>query len=112
MIKSLIEAININQTIIEFRASNQRPGILGNRIEMEISKLVQQNNTLLRLGLNLDVPDARLKIAEQLKKNKDASTFSNQIFKIHFLSNFFFLYSFSFILVRIQRIEKQKSIEK
>lgn len=86
MIKSLIEAINLNQTIIEFRASNQRPSILGNRIEMEISKLVQQNNTLLRLGLNLDVPDARLKIAEQLKKNKDA--------------------------IRIQRIEKQKSIEK
>ena len=73
MIKNLIEAININQTIIEFRASNQRPTILGNRIEMEISKLIEQNDTLLRLGLNLDVPDARMRVAQQLKKNKDSS---------------------------------------
>lgn len=75
MIKNLLEAINLNQTIIEFRASNQRPTILGNRIEMEISKLIEQNDTLLRLGLNLDVPDARMRVAQQLKKNKDSSKF-------------------------------------
>lgn len=86
MIKKIIEAININQTIIEFRASNQRPSILGNRIEMEISKLIEQNNTLLRLGLTLDVPDARMRVAQQLKKNKD--------------------------VIRLQRIGKQNSIEK
>lgn len=74
-IKNLVEAININQTIIEFRASNQRPIILGNRVEMEIAKLIEQNDKLLRLGLNLDVPDARMRVAQQLKKNKDASKY-------------------------------------
>ena len=73
MIKNLIEAINKNQSVIEFRASNQRPSILGNRIEMEISKLIEQNDTLFRLGLTLDVPDARMRVAQQLKKNKDTS---------------------------------------
>ena len=73
MLRNLIDAMNTNQTIIEFRASNQRPTILGNRIEMEIAKLVEQNTNLLRLGLTLDVADARMRVAQRLKKNKDAS---------------------------------------
>lgn len=71
MVRDVIAAINVNQTIREFRASNQRPAILGNRIEMEIAKLIEQNNTLLQLGLHLDAPDARMRIAQQLQKNKD-----------------------------------------
>jgi tropomodulin len=73
MIRDIMAAINENQNILEFRACNQRPQILGNRIEMEIAKLVEKNNTLLRLGLNFDVPDARLRVVNKLQQNSDNS---------------------------------------
>jgi len=71
MIRSLIEAFLDNQKVLEFRACNQRPQILGNRIEMDITKLVEKNRTLLRLGLNFDVPDARMRVAKHLQDNND-----------------------------------------
>lgn len=71
MIRSLIEALLDKQVVLEFRACNQRPQILGNRIEMDITKLVEKNNTLLRLGLNFDVPDARMRVAKHLQDNND-----------------------------------------
>lgn len=71
MLRDMIEAILINQTVLEFRAANQSPLVLGNKIEMEITKLVEQNNTLLRLGLCFDVADARIRIADHLQKNND-----------------------------------------
>jgi hypothetical protein len=75
MLRNLVEALNTNQTMVEFRASNQRPSTLGNQIEMEIAKLIEQNVTLMRLGLILEVPDARMRVAQRLKKNKDTSTY-------------------------------------
>lgn len=75
MIRDILKAINENQTVLEFRACNQRPQVMGNRIEMEIAKLVEENNTLLRLGLNFDVPDARLRVANKLQANNDHSKY-------------------------------------
>lgn len=72
MIRSLIEALLDKQKVLEFRACNQRPQILGNRIEMDITKLVEKNSTLLRLGLNFDVPDARMRVAKHLQDNNDS----------------------------------------
>jgi len=71
MLREIMAAINENQNILEFRACNQRPQTMGNRVEMEIAKLVEQNNTLLRLGLNFDVPDARLRVVNKLQANND-----------------------------------------
>lgn len=71
MIRTLIEALLDQQKVLEFRACNQRPQILGNRIEMDITRLVEKNNTLLRLGLNFDVPDARMRVAKHLQDNND-----------------------------------------
>lgn len=39
---------------------------------MDITKLVEKNNTLLRLGLNFDVPDARMRVAKHLQDNNDS----------------------------------------
>lgn len=72
MIRSLVEAILDQQAVLEFRACNQRPSILGNRIEMDVTKLVEKNSTLLRLGLNFDVPDARMRVAKHLQDNNDS----------------------------------------
>ncbi|XP_075231843.1 tropomodulin isoform X3 [Lycorma delicatula] len=67
LVKSLL-----NQKVIEeFRASNQRSQVLGNKIEMEITKLIEQNPTILRLGLHLEYNDARHRIATHLQRNID-----------------------------------------
>ncbi|XP_025835112.1 tropomodulin-1 isoform X1 [Agrilus planipennis] len=67
LIKSLLK----QKVVEEFRASNQRSQVLGNKIEMEITSLVEQNPTLLRLGLHLEYNDARHRIATHLQRNID-----------------------------------------
>lgn len=51
----------------------QRSQVLGNKIEMEITSLVEKNPTLLRLGLHLEYNDARHRIATHLQRNIDTS---------------------------------------
>jgi tropomodulin len=71
VIVKLVKALLQNQTIEEFRASNQRSSVLGNKIEMEITDLVEKNSTLLRLGLHLEYNDARHRVAAHLQRNID-----------------------------------------
>lgn len=71
MLRSLIQALLVKQKVLEFRACNQRPITMGNRIEMEIAKAIEQNNSLLRLGLCFDVPCARQKVTDHLQQNND-----------------------------------------
>nr|CAD7462777.1 unnamed protein product [Timema tahoe] len=54
----------------------QRSTVLGNKIEMEITSLVEQNPTLLRLGLHLEYNDARHRIAMHLQRNIDRNNCS------------------------------------
>ncbi|XP_043267042.1 tropomodulin isoform X1 [Venturia canescens] len=67
----LIRALLKTKSIEEFRCSNQRSQVLGNKIEMEITQLVEQNPTLLRLGLHLEFNDARHRVAAHLQRNID-----------------------------------------
>ncbi|CAH0550254.1 unnamed protein product [Brassicogethes aeneus] len=67
LIKSLLK----NKSVEEFRAANQRSQVLGNKIEMEITQLVEKNGNLVRLGLHLEYNDARQRIAAHLQKNID-----------------------------------------
>ncbi|KAH9643295.1 hypothetical protein HF086_012965, partial [Spodoptera exigua] len=67
----LVRALLDTHVVEEFRASNQRSQVLGNKIEMEITSLVEQNPTLLRLGLHLEYSDARHRIASHLQRNID-----------------------------------------
>lgn len=48
---------------------------MGNKIEMEITQLVEQNPTLLRLGLHLEFNDARHRVAAHLQRNIDRSKY-------------------------------------
>ncbi|XP_019760780.1 tropomodulin isoform X6 [Dendroctonus ponderosae] len=67
LIKSLLKQTSVE----EFRATNQRTQILGNKIEMEITQLIEKNPTILRLGLHLEYNDARHRIATHLQRNID-----------------------------------------
>ncbi|XP_053975302.1 tropomodulin isoform X4 [Hylaeus volcanicus] len=71
VIVRLIRALLKTKSIEEFRCSNQRSQVLGNKIEMEITQLVEQNPTLLRLGLHLEFNDARHRVAAHLQRNID-----------------------------------------
>ncbi|BFF93060.1 tropomodulin [Drosophila madeirensis] len=73
VIVKLVQALLKCHTIEEFRASNQRSAVLGNKIEMEITDLVEKNPSLLRLGLHLEFNDARHRVAAHLQRNIDRS---------------------------------------
>lgn len=67
----LVKALLKNSSVETFRAANQRSQVLGNKIEMEITKYVEQNQNLLQLGLHFDFNDARARVSSQLQKNRD-----------------------------------------
>ncbi|XP_058127576.1 tropomodulin isoform X2 [Anopheles coustani] len=71
VIVTLVKSLLTQMTIEEFRASNQRSQVFGNKIEMEITELVEKNTTLLRLGLHLEFNDARHRVAAHLQRNID-----------------------------------------
>lgn len=52
--------------------------MLGNKIEMEITELVEKNMTLLRLGLHLEFNDARHRVAAHLQRNIDRSEYHTE----------------------------------
>ncbi|XP_061167763.1 tropomodulin-1-like isoform X2 [Saccostrea echinata] len=70
-IVELMKAINKNQTLQELRVANQKPEVLGNKVEMALVKLVGENSNLLRFGIALEFPDARVRIHEKLQENND-----------------------------------------
>lgn len=58
--------------------------MLGNKIEMEITQLVEQNPTLLRLGLHLEFNDARHRVAAHLQRNIDRSKYKQYMYEHYF----------------------------
>lgn len=66
---------NDNEIYRDIRVIFQRSQVLGNKIEMEITQLVEQNPTLLRLGLHLEFNDARHRVAAHLQRNIDRSKY-------------------------------------
>ncbi|XP_021967405.1 tropomodulin isoform X4 [Folsomia candida] len=68
---AIIKSLLSTKYVEEFRASNQRQQTLGNKIEMEITNLLEQNPTILRVGLHLEYNDARNRIACHLQRNLD-----------------------------------------
>ncbi|XP_043188708.1 tropomodulin-like isoform X2 [Amphibalanus amphitrite] len=71
MIARLVKALLKNKTVEAFRAANQRSQVLGNKIEMEITKYVEDNPTILQMGLHFEFNDARARVSAQLQKNRD-----------------------------------------
>nr|CAG4638570.1 EOG090X093U [Cyclestheria hislopi] len=70
-ITRLIKGLVPQKSVEEFRASNQSTHVLGNKAEMEITQLIEQNPTIMRLGLFLEFNDARSRVATQLQRNLD-----------------------------------------
>jgi tropomodulin len=67
----IFEAANVQQTLKVIKASNQQAQFLGNRVEVAVTKAVEKNKTLLRVGLHFEFGDCRNRVAVQLQKNLD-----------------------------------------
>ncbi|XP_053604032.1 tropomodulin-1 isoform X3 [Plodia interpunctella] len=67
----LVKSLLTTNCVEEFRASNQRSQVLGNKTEMEIASLVERSPALLRLGLHLEYSDARHRVVTHLQRNID-----------------------------------------
>jgi len=67
----IVEAIGVHQKVTDFKASNQQAKFLGNKVEMAITKAIENNKTILKCGLHLQFGDCRNRVAVQLQKNLD-----------------------------------------
>lgn len=67
----IFEAANVQQCLEEIKASNQQAQFLGNKVEMAITKAIENNKTLLKVGLHFDFGDCRNRVAVHLQKNMD-----------------------------------------
>jgi len=67
----IFESINVQQNITAVKAANQQAQVLGNKVEMAITKAVESNPVLLRVGLHLQAGDCRNRMATSLQRNMD-----------------------------------------
>lgn len=71
LIVEILKAINKNQTVVELRLANQKPEVLGNKVETQITKLINENNKMLRFGIAFEFADARIRVTKKLEDNLD-----------------------------------------
>lgn len=69
-IVAIIRCLQFNETLTELRFHNQRH-MLGHHAEMEISRLLKANNTLLKLGYHFELPGPRMVVTNILTRNLD-----------------------------------------
>lgn len=69
-IVAIIRCLQFNETLTELRFHNQRH-MLGHHAEMEISRLIKANNTLLKMGYHFEQPGPRMVVTNILTRNLD-----------------------------------------
>ena len=55
----MLQAANVQQVLQDIKASNQMAQFLGNKVEMAITKAVEGNKSLLKVGLHFEFGDCR-----------------------------------------------------
>ncbi|KAG7244842.1 hypothetical protein INR49_029861 [Caranx melampygus] len=69
-ILSLIQALQYNSTLTELRFQNQRH-VCGGKTEMEMTKILKENTTLLKLGYHFELAGPRMTTTNILSRNMD-----------------------------------------
>ncbi|XP_051961064.1 leiomodin-3-like [Xyrauchen texanus] len=69
-IVAVIRCLQFNETLTELRFHNQRH-MLGHHAEMEVSRLLKANNTLLKMGYHFELPGPRMVVTNLLTRNLD-----------------------------------------
>ncbi|XP_059385505.1 leiomodin-1-like [Carassius carassius] len=69
-VMALIHALQHNSTLTELRFHNQRH-IIGGKSEMEMTKILKENTTLLKLGYQFELAGPRMTMTNILSRNMD-----------------------------------------
>ncbi|XP_077460070.1 uncharacterized protein lmod1b [Stigmatopora argus] len=69
-ILALIQALRYNSTLTELRFHNQRH-VCGGKTEMEMTKVLKENTTLLKLGYHFELAGPRMTTTNILSRNMD-----------------------------------------
>ncbi|XP_034852600.1 leiomodin-3 [Mirounga angustirostris] len=69
-IVAIMRCLQFNETLTELRFHNQRH-MLGHQAEMEISRLLKANTTLLKMGYHFELPGPRMVVTNLLTRNQD-----------------------------------------
>lgn len=69
LLAKLLRSTLVTQTLVEFHAENQRACVLGNQIEMDMMMSVEENESLLRVGVSFQSMEARHRVSEALERN-------------------------------------------
>lgn len=69
LLAKLLRATLKTQSVVEFHAENQRQTVLGNQIEMDMMMSVEENDSLLRVGVAFQSMEARHRVSEALERN-------------------------------------------
>ncbi len=69
-IVAIIRCLQFNETLTELRFHNQRH-MLGHHAEMEVSRLLKANKTLLKMGNHFQLPGPRMVVTNLLTRNLD-----------------------------------------
>jgi len=67
----IFESINVLQTVVDIKGSNQQAQFLGNKVESAITRAIENNKAILKVGLHFQFGDCRNRVAVQLQKNLD-----------------------------------------
>ncbi|XP_015202595.2 leiomodin-3 [Lepisosteus oculatus] len=67
---AIMRCLQFNETLTELRFHNQRH-MLGHHAEMEMSRLLKANNTLLKMGYHFELPGPRMVVTNLLTRNLD-----------------------------------------
>ncbi|KAF2362657.1 Tropomodulin [Trinorchestia longiramus] len=79
----VMESLNKMHSVEEVRLANQQQSVLGNKIEMQLTNLIEENPTLLRVGIHFEFNDARNRVSRQLQKNLDTSCINVTMLQAH-----------------------------
>uniref|UniRef100_A0AAV2LSJ0 Tropomodulin n=1 Tax=Knipowitschia caucasica TaxID=637954 RepID=A0AAV2LSJ0_KNICA len=69
-VKALVDALRDNDTLIEIKIDNQRQQ-LGTTVEMEIAKMLEENQTIIKFGYHFTQQGPRSRAAAAITKNND-----------------------------------------
>jgi len=67
----IFESLNVQQSVTELKAMNQAAQVLGNKVEMSIARSVENNKSLLKVGLQFEYNDCQNRVAVACQKNMD-----------------------------------------
>ncbi|KAJ8397840.1 hypothetical protein AAFF_G00435290 [Aldrovandia affinis] len=69
-ILALVESLQFNTTLLELKIDNQSQAV-GNRVEMEMARMLEQNSTLLKFGYRFTQQGPRLRCSNAVMYNND-----------------------------------------